>query len=885
MLLWSAQGDRPAAAATATGKAQVGKPHGLPPVAEAQKAILTDRDGDGLSDGLQKRLAGLPPTAPVDVVVTFSGKGNADVAQKAVGPFKVKKEFRIIRGFAATVTSAQARALARAQGVFRVEEDFQVSAMLDAARNDFGIKAVEGWAAGLDGTGIGICVVDTGADPGHEQLNDGKVAAFADFIGTRIDPYDDHGHGTHVAAIAAGDGTGGGDSSAFHGVAPRSRIYAAKVLDAAGSGADSGVIAGVQWCAEQSGVHIISMSLGTTGSSDGRDSLSQAVNNAVAAGKSVVVAAGNSGDGPETVGSPGAAAQAVTVGAAAEWSAPASAPNHSNGIYLAPFSSRGPTADGRLKPDIVAPGVSVTSARAGTTNSYVTWSGTSMATPFVSGALALALQANPEITPGNLKGLLLSTAQDRGASGADNDWGAGLLDGAGLVAAAGALTTDPTAFPRGERKTGTVPDNGEGTFTFEITEADLGVPVAAAVTILDGGPVCLYGSPVFCDILGGWAWAPDLDAKLIHPSGSVIAESICPLLGECGAMGRQETLHYLPVNSGDTGTYTVRIYPFADDADGGKGGSVALDLSRGPLPAAGANTPPVAHDQSVSGPENSPLEILLSASDADNDSLSFAIVHNPAHGTLSGIEPALTYTPTPNFTGSDSFTFTAHDGIATSEPATVSVTIVASADNLPPTVTIETPRDGAVFGSGSKITFIGSAIDPEDGDVTADLVWTSSRDGVIGTGGSFSKRGKNALSDGRHIITAEAADSLGAKGSAAIEITVGQAASTGGEMHLGALQGAGEIVNSKFWKALVKIIMHDTDHAAVANATVSGDWSGGYSGSGSCVTDQFGECALATRNLKMNADSVTFSVTDVTHDNLSYDGTGDNGTSITVVLP
>jgi serine protease AprX len=884
ILLLAAQGERPAAAATAEKTAEAARPKGPPPVAQAEKAVLTDRDGNGLSDGLQERLAGLPPTAPVDVVVTFSGRGDTEGARKAVGPFKVKEEFRIIPGFAATVTAAQARALARAQGVFRVEEDFQVSAMLDASRNDFGIDAVQGWSAGLDGTGMVICVVDTGVDAGHEQLDNGKVAAFTDFVGSRMDPYDDHGHGTHVAAIAAGHGTGSGNAGAFHGVAPAAWIYAAKVLDSTGSGSDSDVIAGVQWCAEQPDVDIISMSLGTTGSSDGQDSLSKAVNNAVGAGKVVVVAAGNSGDGLQSVGSPGAAEQAVTVGAAAEWSSPSGAPNHSDGVYLAPFSSRGPTADGRPKPDIVAPGVSVTSARAGTTSGYVTWSGTSMATPFVSGALALALQAHPGLSPGELKSILLSTARDRGPAGADNDWGAGLLDGAGLVAAAGSLAAGPTPFPKSERMTGTVPDSGEATFTFEITEADLGIPVAVAVTILDGGPVCLYGIPAYCDILGGWAWAPDLDAELTLPSGSVIA-STCPLGNECGSMGRQETLHYLPVNSGGIGTYKLRIYPFADDADGAAGGRVAVDLSRGPLPAAGSNTPPVALGQSVSGPKNSPIGILLSASDAENDPLTYAVVQSPAHGALSGVAPALTYTPATDYVGSDSFTFTASDGIAASEPATVSITIVAAA-NQPPAVKIDKPADGTVFSSGSKITFTGSAGDAEDGDLTAALVWTSGLQGVIGTGGSFTLRGKKALRDGIHTITAAASDSGGSEGSAAIEITVGQAAPTvGGLMHVESLAGGKEIVNGRFWKALVHVRVYDGGDAPVENAKVSGDWGGGYTGSASCLTGPSGECTLTTRNIPLNSGSVTFSVTGMTHDTLSYDGTGDKAGSVTVEPP
>src|SRR3989304_1153740 len=105
---------------------------------------------------------------------------------------------------------------------------------------------------------------------------------------------------------------------------------------------------------------------------------------AAGGGRVGVVAAGNSAD-PQTVGSPGAAADAITVGAVAEWSAPPGAADHSDGVYLAYFSSRGPTADGRIKPDVVAPGGTITSAAAGTPAGDVQMSGTPLATPAVSG--------------------------------------------------------------------------------------------------------------------------------------------------------------------------------------------------------------------------------------------------------------------------------------------------------------------------------------------------------------------------------------------------------------------------------------------------------------------------------------------------------------------
>jgi serine protease AprX len=542
---------------------------------------LVDRDRDRLSDDLQAKLAQARPEDRFRVVVSFAGPGDAASARAAVGDFELHREFTIIHGFAATMTAAQIQALARKPDVLRIEEDFPVSIKLDAARHDFGADAAAA-NYGATGAGVGICIVDTGADPGHEQLDRAPIP-FYDAINGQSTPYDDHGHGTHVASICCGDGVGGANAARYHGVAPGSGLRVAKVLDASGSGSDSQVISGIEWCVAQPGVRIISMSLGGP-PTDGGDSLSQAVNSAVASGVTVVAAAGNEGDAPETVATPGAATGAIAVGAVAEWSAPAGAANHSEGIYLDAFSSRGPIPDGRTKPDIVAPGDSITAARAGTTTGYVTYSGTSMATPFVAGAVALALQANPGLNPAGLRLLLEGSAQDRGSPGKDNDWGAGLVDVNALVARAKGLADyQPTPFPAYNRVTDSVADGDTWMYPLQIATADLGVPIAASITA-EGKTTCVlsFGNLCFYE-----QWLPDLDARLKDPTGAVVAESLCLLQGDCGMVGRQETLHVLPTQAG---TYWIEVWPSADDVNLGKGGSFHLDLSKGP--ATGASPPP-----------------------------------------------------------------------------------------------------------------------------------------------------------------------------------------------------------------------------------------------------------------------------------------------------
>jgi serine protease AprX len=215
-----------------------------------------------------------------------------------------------------------------------------------------------------------------------------------------------------------------------------------------------------------------------------------------------------------------------------------------------------------------------------------------MATPFVSGTVALALGLAPSLTPSQVKSALMSTADDRGPTGLDSDWGAGLLDGYRFVADAAGREPDPAAFafPTAARQTGSVPGGGVKEFFFEIGAEDLGIPIAAALTITSGSQICLYGTPFICDLLGGWAWSPDFDAELIQvATNTLVDSSICPLSGECGAVGRQETLRYLPTAARDVGLYKIRVYQFPDDPGGLQEGSVALDLSTGPL---GISQPP-----------------------------------------------------------------------------------------------------------------------------------------------------------------------------------------------------------------------------------------------------------------------------------------------------
>jgi len=581
-----------------------------------------DANRDGLDDLLARKLSQARPGQRFAVIVSGA---SARAAHGKVGAFRVGYRLPIIHGFSGRLTAGQVRALVRAGA--RVEAVTRVHITDDGTSRDFGVNAARADRPGLTGAGVGICVVDTGVDPNHEQIAPRSVI-FKDFIGTSPTAYDDQGHGTHVTSIAAGDGTGGSSAATFMGVAPGADLYAAKVLDANGSGANAGVLAGLQWCANQSGVRVISMSLGDdTITPNGQDVMSKAVDSAVTdMGKVVVVAAGNGGDLPGTISVPGDATQAITVGAVSDYSNPVGTPRHDDGIWLAPFSSRGPTADGRVKPDISSPGVSVTAAQAGTTSGYVTFDGTSMATPFVSGAVALALQAAPSATPAQVKSALASSALDVGAAGVDNEYGAGYVDVRAFVdTLASTATARHTDFPVHQVVTGTVPFAGSTDIPISVPADGVGVPLGVSL-VINGQPKCYLG----CFII---EWSPDLDVQLLNPGGAVVASSRCTLDGLWCINGRQETIGYSPSAAG---TYTLHVWAdTGNNNSGGLGGTFRADISHGPVgtpvppPPPPPNAAPVANagpDRTfvVTGKKKATFTVDGSAStDPDGDTLTY----------------------------------------------------------------------------------------------------------------------------------------------------------------------------------------------------------------------------------------------------------------------
>jgi len=248
-----------------------------------------------------------------------------------------------------------------------------------------------------------------------------------------IEPVEKFDNDAHIMMdVAAGTAAGDGKSSEgkYAGAAPEASLVGIKVLNKYGSGSFSDVIAGIQWATEQKdemGIDIISMSLGGYASESYKDDpVAQAVEAAVGKGIITCIAAGNSGPSGQSIGTPATAPHVISVGALDDQGT-----IEREDDKLAYFSSRGPTrVDGLPKPDILTPGVRITAPK--NTGGYTTMSGTSMACPLAAGMAALIKSAAPTVTPGELKGVVMGSADDLkdadGVKMSHNDQGAGVFD-------------------------------------------------------------------------------------------------------------------------------------------------------------------------------------------------------------------------------------------------------------------------------------------------------------------------------------------------------------------------------------------------------------------------------------------------------------------------
>jgi serine protease AprX len=539
-----------------------------------------DRDHDKVADGLEKRIAGRSDATKLHLLVSLDRRataGQVEGLEDRVGDMGVRRRFRFVKGVAVTATKAQVERLAKQSDVTLVAEDTPVHASQDGfggptALNDdpqssFGVTEARLDDPLLDGDTDNdpttyspddevAAVLDTGIDAGHPDLDGGKVLGFVEcrtpLPCTDHAPYDDNGHGTHVSGTIAGDGDG--DNPAGLGVAPGAGLVGVKVLDQNGDGFTSDVVTGLEWVLANKdtyGIDAVNLSLGASKacSPAGVSLDSQEVNLAYAAGLVVTVAAGNTGPDACTINSPGDAKDALTVGAMADLGV--------NGFKQADFSSRGPTSDGRVKPDISAPGVGIASTyptALGDGSGYKTMNGTSMATPFVTGVALLMMDADGTFTNDDVKDAITSTAVDwgrggdnteAGTTGPDDDYGAGRLDAYRALAVADPVNLPPTGGPQEPNhslREGSLPGTG-ATLDYTVDVAGTSFPIAA--TLIDVPSSCRSGGS-----------NPDFDLRLIAPDGTTVAFA--------ASSQRQDELGFMPTR---IGVYKLRVSSFSDCGD------------------------------------------------------------------------------------------------------------------------------------------------------------------------------------------------------------------------------------------------------------------------------------------------------------------------------
>ncbi len=667
-----------------------------------------------------------------------------------------------IKGLAVKLTAGQLAELQLDPNVISIQQNQTVSISTTQTSATWGLDRIDQRSLPLsttytyvpDGTGVTVYIIDTGINFSHSEYT-GRAFFGVDEISPSGGAVDCNGHGSHVS------GTVGGTT---YGVAKNVRLVAVRVLGCSGSGSSAGVIAGIDWVtANRTLPAVANMSLG--GGID--PATDAAVQNSIASGVTYAVAAGNS-TANACNSSPARAPNAITVGATAI----------NDGF--ASFSNFGSCVD------INAPGVNITSAWLGTGTNTI--SGTSMASPHVAGAAALVLQTNPSATPAQVTSALISNA----TSGVITSVPAGtvnLLLFTGFLNAAQppvanftftctglacnfdassstALAAATYSWAFGDATTGagkttshSYAANGTYSVTLTVTDANGTSSKTQTVTVsVNQAPVARFTA----NCVG----QANPNQCAFDASTSTDDAGIVSYKWDWGN-GRTETRTGPTArNTWVPGTYTVTLT--VTDA-GGLTNSTSQQIT---VPVPPTNQPPTA---SITAPTNG-------ASFVQGASVSFAgSGSDPEDGALTGaslvwsssrdgqIGTGTSFSKSNLSVGSHTITLTAKDAQGATGTATISITITAT-PNQSPTATITAPSSGASFVQGASVSFAGSGSDPEDGVLTgASLVWTSSRDGQIGTGTSFSKTN---LSVGTHTIILTAKDAQNATGTATVSITI-----------------------------------------------------------------------------------------------------------------
>ena len=887
-----------------------------------------------------------PPPKNLDVIVTFKDKpGKA--ATKAIERLggKVKHELKLIDGLGATIPRGQLKKLRADASVASVELDHKLVAFSDPPDAEYDrawgvdrIGAQRVHVGGNTGQGIKVAIIDTGLDYIHNDPDDSPYVVDPehfnnykggyDFFNNDNDPMDDNGHGTHVAGILAAEHNG----YLVTGVAPGVDLYALKILNEAGEGEYSGLIAALGWAVEHE-MNVVNMSLGAHEPSA---ALQAAVVAAYDAGVTMVAASGNID---------------LTKWEEIFFGCPVVVPAAYDQVIATSFTG----ADDRLtgfsctgpQVDLAAPGDNIMSPVPTGTCMFCTpygynWaSGTSMASPHVAGVVALVLSAG--IADGNGDGLLAddvrahlraNTSPAAGMATTDprypNWYGAGIVDadkalidnpppgsGGGTGSAPTAVNdtattnedtatdiavltndTDPdgdtlsvTAVTDPPNGTATVnpdgtvhyvPDadyNGPDGFDYTIADAtartDTG-SVAVTVTAVNDPPVAVdetastpEDESTLVDVLANDS---DIDGDLL-----VIASVGGASHGTTAIEGGQ--VRYTPnaAYSGlDAFDYTV-----SDGAGGTDTGSVTVAVTD-------VNHPPVANDDTATTSEDtsSLIDVRANDTDVDGDPLTLTSVNAPSHGTAAIEAGQVRYTPAANYNGPDSFGYTVDDGAGGSASATVFVTVTAVNDApVAAADTATTAEDVSTL-----VNVLANDTDIDGGALVISAVDTPSHGTTAIESGQV--RYTPALDYfGPDSFSYTVSDGAGGSATASVSMTVTSVAEAN-SMHVGDLDGSASSQGKK-WTARVTIRIDNATHGAVANANVNGTWSAGASGTATCRTSVVGICTVSKASIPTTTATVTFTITGVTLSGRTYDGAanhdadgdGSNGTVIVVSQP
>ena len=709
--------------------------------------------------------------------IARSSDGTATFARAVAA--KVERRYdAALRGVALNLSPRELAAMRANPTVAYVEPDRRVALTATQPGAPWGLDRIDQHALPLsttyaynaDGTGVTVYIIDSGINLTHTEFT-GRVFTGFDGITSGGTASDCDGHGSHVS------GTVGGST---YGVAKNVTLVAVRVLDCAGHGTVSGVIAGLNWMtANRVLPAVANMSLGGGFSS----AFNTAVANSIAAGITIVVAAGNSA-GDACLESPSSAPAAITVGAT------------SISDVFASYSNRGTCVD------INAPGSSITSAYIGSNTATAILTGTSMASPHVAGAAALYLQGNPTATPAQVAAALTNNATSgvitslpaattnkllytgfigtvnqpptatisapaNGASvlagttvtfaGSGTDPEDGTLGGASLqwTSSLDGVIGSGTSFNKANLSVGT------HTITLTASDAQLATGTASR-TITVTAPV--NQPPVARFTLT----CPDLhcaaDGSASTDDAGIVSYSWVWGNGKAKVTPTPTTTTTYYVNA----TYTVSLT--VTDA-GGLTNTLTKQIA---IPTV---TPPPnqAPTASISAPANATSVVSGTA-------VTFAGGGtDPEDGTLSGtslqwtssrdgaIGSGASFSKSNLTVGTHTITLTATDAQGATGTATRSLTVTPP-PNQAPSASISAPANGTSVVSGTSLTFTGTGTDPEDGTLSGtSLQWTSSRDGAIGSGVSFTK---SNLTVGAHTITLTATDAQGATGTATRSITV-----------------------------------------------------------------------------------------------------------------